>query len=179
MAEGLEPREGHLILYLDTSALIKLYVEEEHTALVDRAVGEAGEVHTSEIAYLEARCAFARLREDGEFSDDSEMLETVGYLDDDWPGYSARRMHEGLTRRAAGIAEKHRSLRLRAYDALHLASALEVQVENLLPYATNDPRVVPPRVRFLTFDRRLLRASRREEIALYYDPFPEDADERP
>ncbi len=176
MREGRDARQGRLILYLDTSALVKLYVQEEHTDLVEHAVGEASEVHTSEIAYLEARCAFVRLREEGEFESDEELQETVSYLDADWPGYAAREFHENLARRAADIAQKYGHLRLRAYDALHLASALEVDIENLLPYATEDPRVIRPRVRFLAFDRRLVRASR-EELGLYFDPFQEEMGE--
>ncbi len=162
---------------MDTSALIKLFVQEEHTDLVEHAVGEAGEVHTSEIAYLEARCAFARLREDGYFEDDGEMFEAVGYFEGDWPNYSARRLDGDLMRKAATLAQDHRGLRLRTYDALHVASAVELWIERTVPYPLSDPPDERPRVEFLGFDRRLLEVCRAEGIEFYFDPFPEDAED--
>jgi len=48
-----------LKLYLDTSALVKLYVEEEGSATVREAIARAGTVATTVIAYVEAYAAFA------------------------------------------------------------------------------------------------------------------------
>ncbi len=48
-----------MILYLDTSALVKLYVSEEGSEIVRGAVESAGRVATSRIAYAEARAALA------------------------------------------------------------------------------------------------------------------------
>jgi predicted nucleic acid-binding protein len=50
-----------LILYLDTSALVKLYARERGSADVRRQVTDAEAVATSVVAYAEARAAFARL----------------------------------------------------------------------------------------------------------------------
>ena len=50
-----------LILYLDTSALVKLYVREKGSASVARQLGAADAVSTSMVAWAEARAAFARL----------------------------------------------------------------------------------------------------------------------
>jgi uncharacterized protein len=49
-----------LILYLDTSTLVKLYAEEEGTETVERAADEAEAIATSVVAYAEPRAAFAR-----------------------------------------------------------------------------------------------------------------------
>ena len=49
-----------LILYLDTSALVKLYVRERGSARVRAQVGKADAIATSVVAYAEARAAFAR-----------------------------------------------------------------------------------------------------------------------
>ena len=50
-----------MILYLDTSALVKLYVREHGSAAVRALVERADVVATSVVAYAEARAAFARL----------------------------------------------------------------------------------------------------------------------
>ncbi|MGH8694308.1 MAG: PIN domain-containing protein [Burkholderiales bacterium] len=51
-----------MILYLDTSALVKLYVREQGSAQVRAHVNKADVIATSVVAYAEARAAFARLR---------------------------------------------------------------------------------------------------------------------
>ena len=54
-----------MILYLDTSALVKLYVEEENSSTVEHMVSKARIVATHLIAYVEAQAAFARLQREG------------------------------------------------------------------------------------------------------------------
>lgn len=49
-----------MVIYLDTSALLKLYVEEEGRWLVREAVSTAEAAATSVVAYAEARAGFAR-----------------------------------------------------------------------------------------------------------------------
>ena len=46
-----------MILYLDTSALVKLYVEEAGTVSVVARIGEAEAVATARVTYAEARAA--------------------------------------------------------------------------------------------------------------------------
>jgi len=72
-----------VILYLDTSALVKLYVEEEGSEDVDTAVRNASRVATSAVAYPEARATFARLERD-EYITPQEHRTAVGDLDADW-----------------------------------------------------------------------------------------------
>lgn len=167
--------QNYLVLYLDTSALIKFYVEEEYTDVVERAVGEATEVHTSEIAYLEARCAFARLREDAEL-DEEQWREAVDCLDTDWPSYDSRKYDADLADSAAKLADQHRSLRLRTYDALHLASAIESRFEKGISHTRGEIEARELNTRFLCFDRRLVQSSR-DWIELYFDPFPEQVED--
>jgi predicted nucleic acid-binding protein len=49
-----------VILYIDTSALVKLYAKEAGTTEVQRAVAKAEQIATSLIAYVETRSALAR-----------------------------------------------------------------------------------------------------------------------
>lgn len=111
-------------LYLDTSALVKLYVDEEGSPLVRDHVGRASVVATSAIAYVEARAALARRRHERWLSP-SEHRRIVRALDRDWEHYLLLTVTDALIREAASLTETHH---LRAYDAIHLASAAVVKV---------------------------------------------------
>ena len=54
-----------MIVYLDTSALVKLYVEEAGSAAIATCVERATAVTTARVTYAEARAAFARYRREG------------------------------------------------------------------------------------------------------------------
>lgn len=159
-----------LYLYMDTSALLKLYVEERFSNVVERAADEARDIMVSDMSYLEARASFARLREDNEIVSDEELQKVVDKLDEDWTSaYVVSWVSQDLIRAAAGLADKHRAKRLRSYDALHLATVLN-SFEDLL-HAPDETEV-----RFLAFDRNLVKAAR-EEVDLYFDPFEEQLKE--
>lgn len=108
-----------MTLYLDTSALVKLYVQEEGSSLVREEVEKASLVATCAIAYVEARSAFARRRREGRLPP-GDHRRVIRDLDADWEHYFLLDVTASLIRQAAKIAEVHR---LRAYDAVHLASA--------------------------------------------------------
>lgn len=109
-----------MILYLDTSALVKLYVRERGSAAVHRGVNQAGAVATSAVAYAEARASFARL-----LRDRPAVLKPhrrrVGQLDQDWGRYAVVELTPAVARSAGNVAEQYG---LRGFDAIHLASAL-------------------------------------------------------
>jgi predicted nucleic acid-binding protein len=112
-----------MILYLDTSALVKLYVDEADAPRVRDAVSEAKLVGTSEIAYVELRSALARRHRDGSL-DRADYRRTLRDVEADWPRLFLIAVSSSLARDAGDIAERHR---LRAYDAIHLASGLVLQ----------------------------------------------------
>ncbi len=107
-------------MYVDTSVLVKLYVDERDSRAVREAVDQAEVLATSTIAYVEARAAFARKRREGGLRA-TDHRRIVRALDDDWPRFFRIDADEALVRHAGKLAE---SFRLRAYDAVHLASAL-------------------------------------------------------
>ena len=72
-----------MILYLDTSALVKLYVDEAASDVVRRAVADVTHVATSRVAYPEARAAFARRHLAGDFSR-LDLRRVVAALDRDF-----------------------------------------------------------------------------------------------
>jgi predicted nucleic acid-binding protein len=112
-------------LYLDTSALVKLYVDEDGSLAVRRAVERADLIATSAIAYVEARSAFVRRRHEGGLSS-AGYRRIVRDLDADWDRYWVLGVSDALVREGARLAEAHR---LRAFDAVHLASATAVRAE--------------------------------------------------
>lgn len=58
-----------MILHLDTSALVKLYVEETHSERVRSGVAEASLVSCHELTYVELGAALARKLRSGDISD--------------------------------------------------------------------------------------------------------------
>lgn len=137
-----------MILYLDTSALVKLYVPEPDSALIQQSVDAAELSSTSRIAYVEARAAFARKRRERAVTP-RDYQTIVQDFADDWETFFIVDVSDALTKRAAQLAER---FALRGYDAIHLASAVIVGEQG------NQP------VRFACFDEKLSRAARRQGL---------------
>jgi predicted nucleic acid-binding protein len=141
-----------VILYLDTSALVKLYIQEVDAALVRDASDAARFVATSEIAYVELRSALARrLHERGIAL--SDYRRAIARLQTDWGAILSVALDSPLIRRAGNVAEGYT---LRAYDAVHLASALLVAERE-----ENKGRFV-----FACWDRNLSAAATRAGLRL-------------
>ena len=139
-----------LRLYLDTSALVKLYLEEDESRFVRDGVARAGLIVTSMIAYVEARAAFARRRYVGDLSP-ADYRRVVTGFDADWERWMRLQVTEALIHDAARLAEAHR---LRAYDSIHLASAKTLRER------------VGEDVFFASWDRDLERAASREDFEI-------------
>jgi predicted nucleic acid-binding protein len=112
-----------VILYLDSSSAVKLYVEEEHSAEVERTVQAADRVSSSRIAYAEIRAAFAAAWRAGRIAE-QPYRGLVQAFNGDWRRYIRVSPSEAVIRLAGDLAEKHG---LRGYDAVHLASALSIK----------------------------------------------------
>lgn len=111
-----------MILYLDTSSLVKLYVAEEGSDSVRSLVDEADLVTTSVVAFAEARSAFARLAREETLSTEGLTAVRSAFLRD-WDSFLKIRVLKRVYERAGELTEEHG---LRGFDALHLASWLEV-----------------------------------------------------
>ncbi|MBI1726844.1 MAG: type II toxin-antitoxin system VapC family toxin [Candidatus Rokubacteria bacterium] len=138
-----------MILYVDTSALVKVYVEEDGTLAVLARVDHAEAVATALVTYAEARAALARHRREGGITG-ADLRRAVRELDRDWRAYNVVDLSDALVHSAGALAERHA---LRGYDAVHLAAALEL-------------RAVGGSVEFCAFDGRLNRAARRERLVV-------------
>ncbi len=138
-----------MILYLDTSALVKLYVDEPGRERVEAAARDAERFATVRVTYTEARAAFARQRREGGVTA-RELRTIVRELDEDWGSFVVVEVNESLVRSAGSLAERHA---LRAYDALQLAAAVQLHAEDV-------------EVTFCCFDVHLSRAARRHGLEL-------------
>ncbi len=134
-----------MILYLDTSALVKLYVPETDSVKITELVDAAEMPSTSRIAYAEARAAFARKRREKAVTlRDYRII--VQDFDNDWETFFIVDVSDALIKRAGQLAE---TFALRGYDAVHLASAVIVSEQG------------GEAVMFACFDEKLSRAARR------------------
>ena len=107
-----------MTLYLDTSNLVKLYVDESDRAAIVGLVEVADVITTSVIAYAEARAAFARRRREHLITP-AELKAAVRQLNAEWPRFASIDVDDEIAQRAGQLAEAHG---LRGADALHLAS---------------------------------------------------------
>jgi predicted nucleic acid-binding protein len=105
-------------LYLDTSSLVKLYVDEPGRNDVLTLLEASDLVATSWLTYPECRAALARRRRERTLSA-RDFARAKQDFERDWPQYSAVRLTADLCRHAGELAERYR---LRALDGLHLAS---------------------------------------------------------
>ena len=112
-----------MIVYLDTSALVKLYVDEIGSDRIRDITHQASVISTSKIAYAEARSAFARKQKEGGFSPHI-LRKIVEDFNRDWESFFVIEITDGLIRSAGDLAEKYI---LRGFDSIHLASVIQLK----------------------------------------------------
>jgi predicted nucleic acid-binding protein len=139
------------IIYLDTSALLKLYVQEMHSDEVRMLVDSAEGVGTSILTYAEIAAAMARAEHIQLISADAARSAWNNYVND-WPDFTRLKLSMPLIERAATLAW---DFGLRGYDAIHLSAALAWQD------ALNE------RILLGTFDRLLWSAGMKAGILVW------------
>ena len=108
-----------MILFADTSALVKLYVQEAFSDVMRVLAREARMIAVSRIAWAEAMSALARrVRERPADAASIEAVRTR--LRADWPAYAVIEVTQPLVELAGDYAD---TFALRAYDSVQLASA--------------------------------------------------------
>lgn len=147
-----------MLLFCDTSALIKLIIEEDGSAAMEDLVVKAGSpVAVASLAYAEAYAALARRGRELTLQKD-ELREATEALDELWPGLLETSFGPAYS---PWISKLCRSYPLRGADAVHLATALSLQAEGL-------------DIRFVTSDRRQFEAALGEDLRPV-DPTTSDA----
>lgn len=132
-----------MILYADTSALVKKYVHEAGSEEALALFDAFETVATAALTQVEMAAALAKAARQG-WADEASLLEAWQDFLTHWPAYTRLPVSAGAVERASRLAWKHG---LRAYDALHLACA-QIWQES-----------IGERTLFACFDQRLRRAA--------------------
>lgn len=146
-----------MICYADASALVKRYVEEKGSRLVDDLFVEAEVAATSILSRAEVVAALRKAERVGALTAAQALSSRQG-LSGEWQHWTRLPVAEPVIERATALAWIHG---LRGYDAVHLAVAS----------AWRDG--LGESVTFATFDRRLWEAAVEER----FPPFPLDLPE--
>jgi uncharacterized protein len=120
-----------VIGYLDTSALVPLLIAEPSTAACRRFWDEADVVVTSRLTYVETAAALAQARRLKRISDRIHRT-SLRALDDRWAELATVEVDDLLVRDAAELSRRHS---LRGYDAIHCASARQLDADDLVAAA--------------------------------------------
>lgn len=132
-----------MILFCDTSALLKLYVAEPGANRVAEQAAACDVLAVSRVAWVEAHAALARrAREQPACAAQFEAAKQR--LAGQWPDFLTLELTASLAEQAAHFADV---FALRAYDSVQLATAHSLHLT-----MGND-------LRFACFDRRLTKAA--------------------
>ncbi len=134
--------------YLDTSALVKRYIVEAGTPVVQTLATRHGPVATAKIAYAEVHAGFARKRREGRLSE-REYTSACGLFESDWQAYVRLDLQDEVLVLARDLLRKHP---LKGFDAIHLASAIRLRT------------ALAEDMMFAAADARLLNAARAERL---------------
>lgn len=113
---------------------MKLVVDEPGTDATRAAVSEADVIATSDVSYVEARAALARMRA-GKRIGASASRDARRVLDEIWLDLLAVPPDDELLARAADLADEHS---LRGYDSLQLAAATTLLAAGQVTFACWD-----------------------------------------
>jgi uncharacterized protein len=124
------------IVYFDSSAFVKLLVDEEGSELAATLWDGCDAAISSRLAYPEVRAALAAAGRDHRLdAEDQRHAETA--WEEFWAATRTVQLTEAITMHAGELAGAHA---LRGADAVHLASALAVGADDTL-FAVWDKRL--------------------------------------
>ena len=133
-----------MILFCDTSALVKLYIEEDGSSELRLKLQECDAVVACRIAWAEAHAALSRHARN--VSEDALLIEQAkAALASDWPKFVVLDIDQHLSELAGDYAD---TFALRGYDSIQLAAAFEVG------------RISQTKLFFACFDLRLNKAAK-------------------
>lgn len=138
-----------MIVFFDTSALIKRYLAESGSDVVLELWGSASVIAASQVLYAEMSATFARKRRE-----QPEASAATGQARDafrrDWVGFERVAVDDHVHRLVDVVLERYP---LRGADSIHLASALRVR------------ELMQDEVTFACADLALLAAASQEGLA--------------
>lgn len=140
-----------MILYLDTSAIVKKYFKETGSTDIISLWKESMAIATSSIAYAETMASFSRKKRDANINENI-INTTIASFQKDWESFVRIKVNNDLNEKIDRLVAFHP---LRGFDAIHLASALIVNER------------VPETFLFACFDKRLLKAATTEGLKTF------------
>ena len=143
-----------MICYLDSSALLKHYISEPGTDLVEEIWRKATVLGTATVTRAEVPAALAKVVR-MQVLEEEKGLGCLRDFERDWVDLYRLGLRPGVLERAARLAW---SLGLRGYDAVHLATALTWYDSAQQPLC------------FATFDAKLWAAAAESDLK----PLPDD-----
>lgn len=132
-----------MILFCDTSALLKLFVHEEHSEAVAASVTAADAVAASRLAWPEFMAALARRAREHP-RDAAALARARQAWVERWADLVVVEIDQALVELAGDYAE---AFALRAYDSMQLAALQTLRLQ------------AGDEVRFACFDARLVKAA--------------------
>ena len=111
-----------MILYLDTSALVKRYFREPYSDDIISSWQEAAEIVTSSVAYAETMASFYRKKREAGLSDRA-IKNVVNSFHMDWKSFIRVEVTDDLNEYINKVVMRNP---LRGFDAIHLASCILV-----------------------------------------------------
>lgn len=137
-----------MILYLDTSAILKRYFQESFSEEVSAKWKQSEMIVTSSVAYAETMATISRKQKEADI-DNKVIQKTIQAFQMDWSGFIRVEVTDDLNEYINNVLQKHP---LRGFDAIHLASALVIYEK------------FPRTFFFACFDQRLNQTARLESL---------------
>ncbi len=133
-----------MILFCDTSALLKLFIDEQGSESMINARSSSKGIAVCRITWAESMAALAqRTRFNG--TNQSGLAQARSIFEQAWPGFVIADITQPLVEKAGVFAE---AFALRGYDSVQLAAAHQLHEQFALPLT------------FACFDRRLNQAAK-------------------
>jgi len=132
-----------VLLFCESSALVKLLIDEPESAQIHQATERAGLIAACRITWAEAMAAMARRQRDDPTSAD-EIENARQRLSMLWSSFTIVEVSQKLVDTAGRFAD---GFALRGYDSVQLAAAHELHITSEQP------------VTFACYDRRLNQAA--------------------
>jgi predicted nucleic acid-binding protein len=140
-----------MILYLDTSALVKLYFREPASNDILLRWQSAAQIVTSSVAYAETLASIYRKNREGSLGN-SLVRKVIDSFQRDWSSLIRVEVTDELNPYIDQAVERYP---LRGFDLVHLASAMVIRER------------LPEDFVFACFDERLARAARSEGLETF------------
>jgi len=140
-----------MILYLDTSALVKRYFREPYSDEILSGWKSATQIATSFVAYAETMASLYRKKREAGLAD-ALIRKIADSFHRDWESFIRVEVNRELNEYIDRVVEGYP---LRGFDAIHLASALVIHEK------------LPEHFLFACFDDRLAFAAQSEGLQIY------------